>query len=157
MKHNERRDDILTALVMFAFVILLILTSCGKEKDPPQPIQSHISASNEPYYNSEYVRTNMRQTWRIYKETHIDTTNTLTPYEYYLPLPYSTLTIDSLTLTYNTTPPEPYTYNNYNIVSTNHNYTVLDMTHEADWMLMYTTTPSTMNGYQVIHLSLTTN
>ena len=86
MKYNEKRDDILTALVMFLFALLLVITTgCNKEENPPQPIQSHINTYNGTYYNSEYVRTHIQQTWRIYKETHIDTTNVLPPYEYYLP------------------------------------------------------------------------
>jgi hypothetical protein len=151
---DDRRYNIATTIVLLVLLtIIMMATSCSKDSTPqPQQQGSSTPTTTPPhYFNSQYVRNNMIGSWNIYLEIHMGNDTT---YEYYLPS-MDVITFNQSTLIYNTPgTPIPYTYNNYYITATNHNYKVIDMNIDKDWMHMVVLSGSYLNGFDSLSIHM---
>ncbi|MCP4354310.1 MAG: hypothetical protein GY793_01515 [Proteobacteria bacterium] len=137
-------------------LLTIILLSCSKD-DTPTPDQPKNNTTPLPtninYLTDSFIQYNIVGTWNVYKETH---TGMDTTYQYYLP----TMEVINFTQTNYTTPyplgtPQPYTYNSREITTTQHIYTVLDMSEEGDWMYMYKVNGTYLLGFDTLNISCT--
>ena len=132
--------------------ILILLIGCAKKETPTPIPPTHTPPQQQTnYFNSQFVQDNLIGNYNVYKETHIGNDTT---YEYYLPT-YIVIQITATTITHNPpATPEPYTYTNYNITSTNHHYIVNDMSEDATWLYIEVTNGSYITGFNRMFYSL---